>query len=51
MSISVGRLGPRITMFLGSVVVSAGLAAAAFAPNIYMLYITFGITAGNEHNK
>ena len=46
MSISVLKLGSRVTMFIGAILTSVGLVLSAFATSIYWLYFTFGLMAG-----
>ena len=42
--------GARITTIIGSISIFLGMLLSAFAPNVYMLYVTFGLIAG-EYSK
>lgn len=45
-SFMTNKLGWRLTTVIGSVLVSAGLALSAVAPNVYFLYFSAGIVLG-----
>ena len=36
----------RVTVIVGSVLLSLGILLSAFTPNVYTLYLTFGFIAG-----
>ena len=38
--------GARTTTIIGSLLIFLGILLSAFAPNIYFLYLTFGLIAG-----
>ena len=38
--------GARITTIIGSISIFLGMLLSAFSPNVYMLYVTFGLIAG-----
>ena len=38
--------GARVTVIIGSVLTFLGILLSGFAPNVYVLYITFGFLAG-----
>ena len=38
--------GARVTTIIGSLLIFLGILLSAFAPNIYFLYLTFGLIAG-----
>ena len=42
------RLGCRFTTIIGGLLAALGYALSAFAPNIYTLYVTYGVIAGNR---
>ena len=39
-------IGARVTTIIGSVLIFLGILLSGFAPNVYVLYITFGFLAG-----
>ncbi len=45
------RYGSRRLTRIGSFVAFIGIATGAFAPNIYVLYLTFGLITGVKRNK
>ncbi len=42
------RWGNRLTMFVGGIIASSGLFICAFANDIYMVIIAFGVVNGND---
>ncbi|MBW8309317.1 MAG: MFS transporter [Candidatus Paracaedibacteraceae bacterium] len=40
------KKGPKLTMFIGGLIYSAGFLLAGYAKNIQFLYITYGILGG-----
>jgi len=45
-SVLIGRYGCRIVTLVGGVVWFTGFASSSLAPNIIVLYFTYGIVAG-----
>ncbi|XP_046574283.1 monocarboxylate transporter 13-like [Haliotis rubra] len=45
-SLLLNKLGCRVTMVVGGLTSSSGLILSYFAPNIIVLYLTFGVIAG-----
>ncbi|XP_046344749.1 monocarboxylate transporter 13-like [Haliotis rufescens] len=45
-SLLLNKLGCRVTMVIGGLTSSSGLILSYFAPNIIVLYVTFGVIAG-----
>ena len=41
-------IGARVTTIIGSVLIFLGILLSGFAPNVYVLYITFGFLAGKK---
>ena len=38
--------GARVTVIIGSILTFLGILLSGFAPNVYVLYISFGFLAG-----
>ena len=39
-------IGARVSTIIGSVLIFLGILLSGFAPNVHVLYITFGVIAG-----
>ena len=40
-------VGPRKCGLIGTMMLAAGVVGSAFAPNVYVLYITYGLLTGS----
>ena len=47
-SLIIHRWGHRVTMFVGGIVAALGLFISAFATNIYVVFVSFGVITGEN---
>ena len=45
-SVVLERVGPRKCGVIGTTIFAAGVVGSAFAPNVYVLYLTYGVLTG-----